>query len=113
MLIGSVDAGGMVAGTVLSLLFLAFVVSLVAAVAAKARTVLSTVLISILILLVMPILGLAESVGRWLPTHLSSSLIGLAGGAPMSDYWAAVAATLLSIPLLIWAAVTLAARREL
>lgn len=113
-LIGSVDAGGMVIGTGLALLFLAFVVALVAAVGGRARTVLSTVLVSIVILLVMPIVGLAEAVGRWLPTHLSSALIELsAEGGSASDYWPAVITTLLLIPLLLWLAVTFAARREL
>ena len=113
VLIGSVDGGGMVLGTALAVVFLAFVVALVAAVAGRARTVLSTVLISIVVLLIMPIIGLAEAVGRWLPTHLSTALIDLSGGGSMTDYWPALAVTVLLIAGLLWLAVTLATRREL
>lgn len=113
VLIGSVDAGGMVVGTALAILFLAFVVALVAAVAGRAHSVLSTVLISIVVLLAMPIAGLVQSVGRWLPTHLSTALIGLSGGGSVSEYLPATAVTAVVIPLLLWLAVWLANRREL
>src|SRR5690606_17578382 len=57
VLIGSLDAGAVLAGTLFSSLFLVFVVALVAAVAGRARTTIGTVMISIVILLLLPVLG--------------------------------------------------------
>ncbi len=113
VLIGPVDVGGMLLGTVLTVVFLAFVVALVAAVAGRAKTVLGTVLISIVVLLVMPIMALAEALGRWLPTHLSGALVDLSAGGSITEFWPALVTTSALIPGLLWLAVTLSARQEL
>ena len=76
-LIGGLDAGDVLAGLLLGSLFLVFVVALVAAVAGRASSVLGTVMISILVLLVMPIFGIADAIGRWLPSHLGGALAAI------------------------------------
>jgi hypothetical protein len=51
-------------------------------------------MISVVVLLVMPIIGVAEAVGRWLPTHLAGALGALpAGAAEVSDYAGAAVVT--------------------
>ena len=113
-LIGAPDAPGVLAGTLYGSVFLVFVVSLVAAVAARARSVLGTVLVSIVVLLVMPILGIVDSVGRWLPSHLGGALGALAdpSGDPR-DYLPATVLTLVLTAVLLWLAARLARTREL
>jgi hypothetical protein len=65
-------------------------------------------------LLVMPILGIVDAVGRWLPTHLGGALGALAAptGDP-ADYLPATVVSLVLTALLLWAAGRLARTREL
>ncbi|NIR38677.1 MAG: hypothetical protein GWN02_20240, partial [Gemmatimonadetes bacterium] len=113
-LIGSPGAGSVLAGIGFGALFLVFVVALVAAVAGRASSVLGTVMASIVVLLVMPIFGISDAIGRWLPTHLGGALGALpAGATEPSDYWRASLMTVVLVALLLWLAASLAERREL
>lgn len=112
-LIGPVGVADVVLGTALGALFLCFVVALVAAMTGLTKSVLSTVLASVVVLLAMPILGVVRSLGRWLPTHLSGALGALPAGAPAGDYTHATLVTVALTALLLWVAVITARRREL
>jgi ABC-2 type transport system permease protein len=113
-LIGAPDAGPVLAGIGYGVLFLVWVVALVAAVAGRASSVLGTVMTSIVVLLVLPIFGISEAVGRWLPTHLGGALGALPAGAlDPSEYLGATAVTVVTAAALLWAAAALAERREL
>lgn len=113
-LIGSPDAAAVLTGMGLSAIFLVFVVALVAAVAGRAGSVLGTVMGSIVILLVLPILGVVETIGRWLPSHLAGALGALpAGTAEPGDYLGAALVTAAASGLLLWLAVEMASRKEL
>jgi ABC-2 type transport system permease protein len=112
-LIGPPDAGGVVAGVVGGCLYLVFASAVVAAVAARARSVLGTVLISLLALLLLPILGVVDPVGRWLPSRLASALAVLPAGPPdVVDYLPAVGTTLLATLGLLVLAARLSGTRE-
>lgn len=113
VLIGALPVGATLAGIALGLLYLALVVAIVAAAGSRANTVLGAVLITIVVLLAMPIIGIVESVGRWLPSHLVGALADLPAGAAMSDYLPAALVTVLMIGLAVWLAVRWAASREL
>lgn len=113
-LIGAPDTASVLIGSGYGALFLVFVVALVAAVAGRAASVLGTVMASIVVLLVLPILGVSDAIGRWLPTHLGGALGALpAGTGEASDYLPAVVVTVAMTGLLLWAAGVLAGRREL
>jgi ABC-2 type transport system permease protein len=113
-LIGAVDATDIAVGLLLGALFLAFVVALVTAVASRASSVLGTVMTSIVVLLLLPIAGLSDAVGRWLPTHLSGALAALpAGAATPGDYLAASATSVALTAGLLLAAGRMATSREL
>ncbi len=112
-LIGAVDAADVAAGILLGALFLCFVVALVAAAAGLTRSVLSTVLVSVVALLVMPIAGSFRGLARWLPTHASGALAEIPAGASPGDYVTSAAVTILATAALVAIAVRSAQHREL
>lgn len=113
-LIGGLPANGVLAGLLLGSLFFVFVVALVAAVAGRATSLLGTVMISILVLVMMPIFGVADAVGRWLPSHLGGALAAIpAGTRSVGDYLPAATVTLVATVALLYLAVRFAAAREL
>lgn len=113
VLIGSLPVGGTSAGIGYGLLYLALVVAVVAAAGSRAKNVLGTVLVTIVVLLVMPIIGIAEAIGRWLPSHLVGALSGIPGGVAIGDYLPASAVTVALIGWSLWLAVRWSAAREL
>jgi len=114
VLIGAPDAAAVLAGTGYGLVFLVFVIALVAAVASRARSVLGTVIIAIVILLTMPVIGVLAGVARWLPTHLAGALGALpAGDVTASAYLGLAVGTLVVSVGLLWFAERMARRREL
>ena len=114
VLIGAPDTAGVLAGAVFGAIFLCFVVALVAAVASGAPSVLGTVLISVVILLAMPLVGVVDAIGQWLPTHLAGALGSLPGeDTSIADYYGAAAVTVAVTVMLFEAAVRTAANREL
>ena len=112
-LIGGVPAGGMIGGAVLAVLYLCFAVALVAAIGARLRSVLGTVGTTVVVLLAMPLLGLVEAVGRFLPSHLVGAQVGLVTGESLGDYLPAVAITLAVGAALVASAIRATGRREL
>jgi ABC-2 type transport system permease protein len=111
-LIGALDPGSVLAGVALGLVFLAFVVALTAAVAQRMRKVLGTVMASLVVLVAMPLLGLAPAISRWLPTSLANALADLPGGGTMDNYWPALGVSVVATALLVWLAFGWAGRRE-
>ena len=113
VLLGTPPTGRVLAGIVLTSLFLLFAVALTAAAAYLVRGVLATAGVTIVLLLVLALLGNIPAIGKWLPTTLLSSLPGLAGGEPWSKYlWAALVTLVATVGALV-AAIRLADRREL
>lgn len=113
-LIGGLDAGDVLAGLLFGSLFLVFVVALVAAIAGKSSSVLGTVMVAILILLMLPIVGFVDTIGRWLPSHLGGALAAIPAGAESAtDYLPATAVTIVATVGLLTLAVRFAASREL
>ncbi|MGZ5383893.1 MAG: hypothetical protein ACXWH0_07925 [Acidimicrobiia bacterium] len=113
VLIGSLPVGRTLAGIGFGLLYLAMVIAVVAAAGSRARNVLGAVMITIVVLLVMPILGIAEAIGRWLPSHLVGALSDIPGGTAIGDYLPAAAVSVIVTGLSLWLSVRWSARREL
>jgi ABC-2 type transport system permease protein len=113
VLIGALPVGSTLAGMGFGLLYLALVVAIVAAAGSRAKNVLGAVLMTIVVLLAMPIVGIVESIGKWLPSHLVGALADLPAGEPISDYLPATLVTVLMIGLTLWLAVRGAEAREL
>lgn len=112
-LIGPLDAADVLVGIALGSLFLVFVVALVTALASRGSSVLGTVMTSIVVLLLLPLAGINEAVGRWLPSHLGGALAALpAGTATVGDYGPAIGTTVVASALLLVVAGRVAAARE-
>ena len=111
-LLGALPVGAVLLGIGLGILFVAFVIAVVAAMAQWLRTVLSTVMASLVILIGLPIIGLVDVIGRWLPTRLGNALTDLTAGSSASDFWRPTVAAVVAIVALLWWAARGARRRE-
>lgn len=113
ILIGTPDVADVALGTALSCLYLAFVVAVVALAASFVRQAITTVLLAVGALLVLPILQLISPIEPWLPSKLLGAIPALMGDTPATDLFKAAAVTLVIVPaLLAWTIVRLD-RREL
>ena len=72
-----------------------------------------TVAASLLTLLVLPIIGIADTVGRWLPSHLVGAQVDLVREGAAGDYAGAVVVSLVATGALVWSAARGIATREL
>lgn len=110
-LIGPLGAGDVLAGIGYGVVFLAFVVALVAAIAHVSRSILATVITSVVVLLMMPLFGLVDAISVWVPTSLLNALAEIPAGAAIGDYLGATGVTVVASALLVWIAVRAAGRR--
>jgi ABC-2 type transport system permease protein len=113
VLIGGVTVGGMIAGALLGIVYLGFVVTVVAAVGARLRSVLGTVGTTVVLLLIMPIVALVRSIGHWMPSHLVGAQVDLITGGDLTDYLPAAGVTVVAGAALVAAAILGVRRREL
>lgn len=113
VLIGDPGFTNVLVGIGYGSLFFVFVVALVAAIAGRASSVLATVMTAMVVLVALPIVGVADEVGRWLPSRLAGALGSLPAGALPSDYGPSIVVTVVASAVLLWLAVNLAGRREL
>jgi len=105
VLLGAVRGSGIAIGIGYEVLALAFVVAIVAAVSSRAKSMLATVLISLVALLLLPLAGLIEGVGEWLPTRLIAAMNDLVRDATAGDFTKAVVVTVVATAGLLWLAV--------
>ena len=113
VLLGALPAGGLLLGALLGVLYLAFAVAVVAVAGSRAGGVLGAVMVSLVVLLAMPVLGIDDAVGRWLPSHLVGAQTALVAGGSAGDYLGSAVVTVVAITALVAAAVRLAGSREI
>jgi len=113
VLIGTLPVGGTLAGIGYGLLYLALVVAVVAAAGSRANNILGAVLITIVVLLMMPIIGIVEAIGEWLPSYLVGALADIPGGAGIDDYLPAAGVTVALTALALLLSVRWSTVREL
>jgi ABC-2 type transport system permease protein len=110
-LIGSPPAVPLLLGTVYGLLYLAFAVAVVAAVAGYTRSSATTVFGALILLLALPILGIADTVAVWLPSELVGAAAAMTEGVPAGEYLrSAVVTAVLTVAALAVALRRFAAR---
>lgn len=113
VLIGSLSFGKWLIGTLIDCLFLVFAMALVAMVAARAKSVLSTVMISVGVLLLLPLIGIAPAIEAWVPSYLVGAVDGIVRGDAIADYLPSIGVTLVLTAGALWMAVRWAGEREL
>lgn len=112
-LLGELAVGPMLLGTLFGALYLAFAVAVVAAAGAWLGGLLPTVLASLLLLLVLPVLGVLPAIQPWLPSHLVLAAVALLEGEAASGYLRTVGVTVVLTAGLLVLAGRLLERREL
>ena len=100
-LIAPVDVGDLLLGVVLGALYLAFAVSVVAVASSIAEQTMSTVLLAVGVLIVLPILQFLPAIQDWIPSQLLGATTALMAGASLGDLLPAVAVTVVVVPLLL------------
>ncbi|WP_370324628.1 hypothetical protein [Euzebya sp.] len=113
VLLGAIDVGALVVGTLYGIGYHAFAVAVVAAVASAVRGQGATILTTIGVLLAFPIVGVVDAVRPWLPSELLTAAAAMVAGVPAGDYVRAVVVTVVATPLLVLLAVRRTGRREL
>ncbi len=113
VLIGSLPVGGTLAGIGYGVLYLALVVAVVAAAGSRTRSVLGAVMASLIVLVAMPILGVVDGIGEWLPSHLVGALAAIPSGTGAGSYVPAAAVTVGLIGVSLWLGLRWATAREL
>lgn len=112
-LIGAPPAGPLALGTLLGMLYLAFAVALVAAVAGVTRSQATTVFAALAVLLMLPLLSIADPISPWLPSELVGAAAALTDGAPAREFVRAAVTTVVATAGLLALAARRFAAREL
>lgn len=114
LILGDLPVDRVLVGLLCGTLFLLFAVAVVAAAATFGRSTLATVGISVtVLLLVLPIAGIADAVAAWLPSTLMSAPAALVTDPAMPDLLRPVAVSVAVTAGLLILAIRRAGRREL
>lgn len=113
ILIGAPDVTSMFLGMLFFSVYLLFAIALVAFAGSALKNVLPTVIVTLVVLLLMPLIGLLPNVGDWLPSHLVGSLDGLVRGAAAGDFARAAMVTSAGTLALLYGTMRMLERREL
>lgn len=111
-LIGSLDIAGVVAGTALASVYVAFILAVVSLMATFTRSAVTTVFAALGGVLLMPIVGLVGPVKPWLPSELVVAPIVLAAGGRVADFGPSLAVSAAVVVLFLLLAIRRADARE-
>ncbi|WP_067497092.1 hypothetical protein [Actinoplanes sp. TFC3] len=112
VLIGNLPVLRLLLGIGLGFLHLAFVVAVVAFVANLVRGVLATAGVTLVVLILMSLLANFGSLGRWLPSALSSAMAALVRDTEPGVFLPAAIVAVLATVALLFGAIWLGGRRE-
>lgn len=113
-ILGWLPAQRVIPGALCGAVFLIFAVALVAAASTFARgTAGSFGIAAVVLLFVLPILGMVDPLGTWVPTALLTAPTELAKGAGLGDAMRAVAVSAVAVPALVALAAYRSGRREI
>lgn len=113
LLLGSVDAAGVLVGGALGALYLVFIGAVAAAFGSCLRSVVSTAVATLGVALGLGILGTIGWLGAWLPSKLLGALTTLAAGGSLDGLVKPTLVTLLATAVLLVFAAWMGDRREL
>jgi ABC-2 type transport system permease protein len=113
VLLGGLSAGAVLTGIVFGIVYLAFAVAVVAAAAARTKGVLGAVVITLIVLLGLPLLGLLGTLEEWLPSYLLGAQVDLVLDASAGEFFRATVVSLAATAGLLVLATRWASVREL
>lgn len=113
VLIGPLDRVGVAVGTVLGVIYLGFLVALVAAISTYTAGTTTTIFVTLAAAIAIPAVGLIAAVEPWLPSELVGAAIDLASEAEPLDFLRSTVSALVSTTLLLRVAVLRFDRREI
>lgn len=113
ILIGAPEVPAMLLGMAFFSIYLLFAIALVAFAGSALKNVLPTVIVTLVVLLLMPIVGLLPKLGDWLPSHLVGSLDGLVRGATAGDFAGSAIVASAATLALLYGTMRMLERREL
>lgn len=112
IMIGGLPVGDLVVGTLFGAVYLVFAVAVVALAASVTSQAITTVLLSVGILVVLPILQVVAVIEPWLPSTLLGAPTALLAGVPVTELLKATAVTVVVTALLLGVAVRRLDARE-
>jgi ABC-2 type transport system permease protein len=112
VLLGSLPAGGMLAGMLCGAIYMVFAVGVTALAASLARSAIGTIGIALAILILIPIAGSIHAIDNWLPSALVNAPVGLVGTEHLTHFIPALGVTAAAIAAAVRFAVSRLARRE-
>jgi ABC-2 type transport system permease protein len=112
VLLGSLPAGGVLAGVLCGALYMVFAVAVTALAASLARSVIGAVGIALVILVLIPIAGAIHAIDSWLPSALASAPAGLVGSEHLAHFIPALAVTTAASAAAVWFSAYRLGRRE-
>lgn len=105
LLLGPVDAVGVVIGVVLQIVYLAFIGAAAAAFGTHLRSAMTTAAATLGLALALAIVGVVEPLGVWLPSRLLGALSTLPAGGDAAPFARSLIATIAATVLLLLVAV--------
>lgn len=112
-LIGGLPVGDLVLGGLFGALYMVFAVTVVAVAASISRQAVTTVLLSVGLLVMLPVLQAVPAIEPWLPSKLLGATTALLADVPVSEVLKSAAVTLVVVPALLALAVRRFDAREL
>lgn len=112
VMIGGLSVTDLVLGTLFGGLYLAFVVSVVALAASVTSQAVTTVLLSVGVLVLLPILQVVSAIEPWLPSRLLGATTALLAGVPAAELLKATVVTIVVTAALLVVAIRRLDARE-
>ena len=112
LLIGSLPAAAMGEGILCAACYLTFAVALSAGAASVVKNTLGAVALTVVVLLALPIAGLAHSIANWLPSVLVNAPVSLISGTHLTHYLPAIGTAIAATALLLIGAAARLRSRE-
>jgi ABC-2 type transport system permease protein len=112
VLLGSLPAGGVLAGILCGAMYMVFAVAVTALASSLARSVIGAVGIALVILILIPIAGSIHAIGNWLPSALVNAPVGLVGSDHLTHFLPSLGVAGAASAAAVWFSACRLGRRE-
>jgi ABC-2 type transport system permease protein len=112
VLLGSLPAGGVLAGIACGAMYMVFAVAVTTLAASLARSVIGTVGMAVVIMIAIPIAGSIHAISNWLPSALVNAPVNLVGSEHLTHFIPPLGVTAAASTAAVWFAIHRLGRRE-